>query len=254
MILFRKARGAHHIAVMNTPSQAMLEAGNYRKPKMKFQGLDLSIENPRGSLRSGVDQGGKEWSTGMLHHYGYIRGTLGVDGDHFDVFVGPNSAAPMVYVITTMAPPEFTQQDEQKAMLGFNTIDEAKDAFFAHYDDPRFLGTITEMPMERFKREVMTTRKAPRMLKAMVLFFKAEGHGKMSATMRKKIGVVGSSHRADMPADAFLLGKERKYPVKVNRDGSWRYSPELLLDAARRARMEGRDDLAAEADRIRARM
>lgn len=78
--------------------------------------------------------------------------------------------------------------------------------------------------------------------------------GKLSASMREKIGEVGSKHREDMPADAFLLGAERKYPVKVKEDGGWKYSPDLLLAAARRARMEGRDDLAAEADKIRARM
>lgn len=78
--------------------------------------------------------------------------------------------------------------------------------------------------------------------------------GKLSESMREKIGTVGSQHREDMPADAFLLGAERKYPVKVKEDGGWTYSPKLLLAAARRARMEGRDDLAAEADKIRARL
>lgn len=78
--------------------------------------------------------------------------------------------------------------------------------------------------------------------------------GKLSESMREKIGTVGSQHREDMPADAFLLGAERKYPVKVKEDGGWTYSPNLLLAAARRARMEGRDDLAAEADKIRARL
>lgn len=81
-----------------------------------------------------------------------------------------------------------------------------------------------------------------------------EKDGKLSESMREKIGTVGSKHREDMPADAFLLGEERKYPVKVKEDGGWKYSPNLLLAAARRARMEGRDDLAAEADKIRARL
>jgi hypothetical protein len=190
MILLCKARGTHHLVALNAPSQAMLDAGNYQKPKIKFQGLDVSIENPRGSVRSGVDPGGKEWATGMQHHYGYIRRTLGVDGDHFDVYVGPNSNAPMVYVITTMAPPDFTVEDEQKAMLGFNSEQEATDAYLAHYDDPRFLGTVTEMPMERFKREVLTTREDPRMIKALVLLLKADDHGKLSASMGRKIAAV----------------------------------------------------------------
>lgn len=76
----------------------------------------------------------------------------------------------------------------------------------------------------------------------------------LSGSMRKKIGTVGSEHREDMPADAFLLGAERKYPVKVKRDGKWEYSPELLEAAAARARMQGRDDLAKHADDIRAKL
>jgi hypothetical protein len=127
MFLLCKARG-HHVTFFNQPSRAQLEAGNYRKPKIKFQGLDISIENPRGSMRSGVDPDGKPWSTGMRHHYGYLRGTMGVDGDHFDVYVGPSRAAQMVYVITTMNPPDFTEPDEQKAMPGFDTEEAAREA------------------------------------------------------------------------------------------------------------------------------
>lgn len=86
-----------------------------------------------------------------------------------------------------------------------------------------------------------------------ILLLKAND-GKLSHHMRKQIGRVGSQHREDMPADAFLLGKERKYPVKVKRGGQWKYSPKLLLAAAREARMQGRDDLAKQADGIRDRL
>lgn len=86
---------------------------------------------------------------------------------------------------------------------------------------------------------------------ATILLFKSAG---LSAAMRAKIGDVGSKHREKMPASAFLEGAERKYPVKVKRDGKWAYSPKLLLAAARRARMEHRDDLADKADRIRTRL
>jgi hypothetical protein len=85
-----------------------------------------------------------------------------------------------------------------------------------------------------------------------VLFLKSL---KLSDTMRSEIGEVGSKHREDMPADAFLLGKERKYPVKVKgADGKWTYSKKLLEAAASRARMMGRTDLAARADAIAAKL
>jgi hypothetical protein len=168
MILIGRSKG-HHLAFFDRPSQAQLDAGNYRKEKRDFQGMKVSIENPRGSIRSGVGPEGP-WQTSMSHDYGYILGTLGVDGDHFDCYIGPNGAAPMVYLVTTKAPPDFTSDDEQKAMLGFNSLEQAREAYLAHYDDPRFLGSITEKTVEGFRREVMTTRKDSRMLKSLVLF------------------------------------------------------------------------------------
>ncbi|MDU7524688.1 MAG: hypothetical protein E7K72_25505 [Roseomonas mucosa] len=154
------------------PTPAQKEAGNYRMERLNYGGLRISIENPRGSVREGVDKGGNRWSTGMAHHYGYIRGTLGVDGDHFDVLVGPHPNAPTVWLANTMAPPDFTQPDEQKAMLGFMTEHQARAAFLAMYDDPRFLKDMTEMPFAEFKAKVMTTRQDPRMLKGLLLAFR----------------------------------------------------------------------------------
>lgn len=169
MILLRKAL-RHHLALFNKPSAAQIEAGNYPKAKRKFQGLDISIENPRGSIRSGVDAGGKKWSTAMQHDYGYIRGTLGVDGDHFDCLIGTSSAAPTAYVVTTKAPPDFQKDDEQKALLGFGSEEEAREAFAAMYDNPGFFGSMRAMPMDEFKRQVRTTREEPRLLKGLVFF------------------------------------------------------------------------------------
>lgn len=163
------------ILAKSQPSDAQKEAGNYPMKRRRFQGLPISIENPRGSTRGGTDRGGKAWSIKMQHDYGYIRGTLGVDGDHFDVYLGPDEEAPTAYIVTTRAPPDFDKTDEQKAMLGFASEDAARVAFLAHYDNPKFLGSITAMPMEEFKAKVRTTRDRPRLLKAMVLFLKAPG-------------------------------------------------------------------------------
>lgn len=169
LIVFPKPVRGHHLPVLNRPSQAQLDAGNYAKERRSFQGLPVTIENPRGSIRSGVDRGGNAWSTSMRHDYGYVRGTLGVDGDAFDVYLGPDSTADTAYIVTTMAPPAFTRTDEQKAMLGFPTEDAAREAFLQHYDNPKFMGAVTAMPMERFKQLLDTTRDKPRLLKAMVL-------------------------------------------------------------------------------------
>lgn len=77
--------------------------------------------------------------------------------------------------------------------------------------------------------------------------------GKLSNTTRKEIGREGSEHREEEPEGVFLEPKERKYPVKVKRDGEYKYDRNLLLAAAREARMHGHEDLAKRADEIRKR-
>lgn len=154
--------------IMPRPSRAQLDAGNYPKERLSFQGLPVTVENPRGSIRSGRSRAGREWQIAMQHHCGYIRGTEGTDGDHYDVFVGPNAHATHAYIVTTMAPPTFTRTDEQKAMLGFASLEEARAAYLAHYDDPRFLGAIQAMPMDEFKAKVRQTREGNGLVKGFV--------------------------------------------------------------------------------------
>jgi 8-oxo-dGTP pyrophosphatase MutT (NUDIX family) len=75
--------------------------------------------------------------------------------------------------------------------------------------------------------------------------------GKLSKTTREEVD--STAHREDMPESAFLIPSQRKYPVKEKRDGEWKYTRNLLLAAARRARLQGRGDLARRADSIRER-
>ena len=54
------------------PSEAQVKAGNYRHGYIKLYGMDIAIENAKGSERSGVDKYGKHWTVKMPSHYGYI--------------------------------------------------------------------------------------------------------------------------------------------------------------------------------------
>jgi diguanylate cyclase (GGDEF)-like protein len=81
------------------PTEAQKEAGNYKKGHVDVQGLDISIENPAGSIRKGTDENGRAWETPFVNHYGYIRKTEGKDGDHVDAFVGPNPGSPSIFVV-----------------------------------------------------------------------------------------------------------------------------------------------------------
>ncbi|MDE7377537.1 MAG: hypothetical protein K2N13_01065 [Paraprevotella sp.] len=123
-------------AEVNTePTPAQAEAGNYKKGHVTIGEFDITIENPAGSGRKGVDADGKEWRTTMANTYGYIKGTEGVDGDHIDVFLHENMDewnGRKVYVVDqTNTDGSF---DEHKVMLGFNDKDEAMNAYLANYD------------------------------------------------------------------------------------------------------------------------
>lgn len=155
------------------PTEGQIKAGNYRKPKRRFAGLDVSIENPAGSYRRGQDRAGKTWETRMLYDYGYIRGTLGVDGDHVDCYLGPNEDAPMAYIVHQRRYGDWEKFDEDKCMLGFDSQEDAVAAYLKHYDDPRFLGPVTAMPMDEFRAKVLATKEAPQMIKAIPLILKA---------------------------------------------------------------------------------
>ena len=87
-----------------TASAAQLDAGNYRKPKRRFQGLLISVENVKGSVRSGTDRDGHPWRIRMANDYGYVRGSLGVDGDNVDCYLGPERDAPTAYIVHQQCP------------------------------------------------------------------------------------------------------------------------------------------------------
>ncbi len=117
------------------PTEAQKEAGNYRKGHVQIGQFNVSIENPKGSVRSGVDVTGREWTQTMQNTYGYIRGTEGVDGDHIDVFLandidGWNGSR--VFVIDQYN--EDGTFDEHKVMIGFNDEADAQDAYLSNYE------------------------------------------------------------------------------------------------------------------------
>jgi hypothetical protein len=157
--------------MLKAPSPAQADAGNYKKQHRRFRGLDISIENPKGSVRKGVDPDGKEWRTKMHHAYGYIRRTEGVDGDHVDVYIGPDEDASNVYIVHQRKAGDWQKYDEDKCMLGFSTKEAARRAYLRQYDDPRFLGPITTMPFDEFKTKVLATFDKPRMIKSARILF-----------------------------------------------------------------------------------
>lgn len=142
------------------PTQAQKDAGNYKKGRIKLHGLNISIENPKGSTRSGTDADGNEWQTQMQHHYGDIKATTGADGDAIDVFVGDKPDSQKVFVVDQVDP-KTGEFDEAKAMMGFDTVEEAEAAYRANYDENwQGLGNITETSVDDFKTWLKKPRKS----------------------------------------------------------------------------------------------
>lgn len=139
------------LKVNTNPSEAQKEAGNYKKGHVKINGFDVSIEHPVGSVRSGKDASGKEWSQVMNNTYGYIRGTKGVDGDHIDVFLGPDMNSDMVYVVDQVNTDG--SFDEHKVMMGFSSLEDARSAYLSNYGEGwQGLGNIPGVALDEFKK------------------------------------------------------------------------------------------------------
>ena len=136
------------------PTEAQKEAGNYKKGHIKLQGLDIALENPKGSTRSGTDQDGRAWQSTMAHDYGYIKRTQGADGDHVDVFIGDKPDSETVYVVDQVDP-KTGKFDEHKVMMGFADEQAAREGYLGNYEAGwKGLGAIKAMPVESFKRWV----------------------------------------------------------------------------------------------------
>ena len=132
------------------PTQAQIEAGNYKKGHIKVQGLDIAVENPRGSTRSGKRPDGTEWEHAMSDHYGYIKRTRGADSEHIDTYVGNNPDSNQVFIVDQVDQ-ETGNFDEHKVMLGFNSQEEATTAYKSNFDKGWKVGPIRTMDMEQFK-------------------------------------------------------------------------------------------------------
>jgi hypothetical protein len=140
-------------------------SGHKLQDRYRFAGLDISVENKKGSTRKGVDKDGHKWSCYMNFDYGYIRGSVGVDDDHVDVYIGPDESAENVYVVH-QNDPVTGKYDEDKVMLGFNSIKVARQAYLKQYDRPGFLGSIDTLPLEDFKKKVLSKKNHGKMVKS----------------------------------------------------------------------------------------
>ena len=141
------------------PTEAQKKAGNYKMGHIRLDGYNITIENPKGSVRRGTDSKGNAWENTLNNDYGYIRGTEGVDGDHIDVYLSDNPTEGNVFVVDQVNP-ETREFDEHKVMYGFNSAEEAREAYLANFSEGwGGLGTITEVSKDEFKKWIESSHR-----------------------------------------------------------------------------------------------
>ena len=154
----QRTRKEEEAKVDTNPTDAQKEAGNYKKGHIKVDGLNITIEQPKGSIRRGTDANGKQWESEMHNTYGYIRGTESVDGDHIDIFLSDNPTEGNVFVVDQIN--KDGSFDEHKVMYGFSDMESARQAYLSNYEEGwQGLGNITEVSKEDFKAWIDSSKR-----------------------------------------------------------------------------------------------
>lgn len=134
------------------PSDEQAVAGNYKKGHVTINGFDITIENPKGSNRSGVDKDGNRWSVKMANTYGYYKRTTASDGDSVDVFLGDDLESEKIFVVDQVD--ENGDFDEYKIIMCHNgSIQTAKKLYLNNYSKGwKGCGNITEVDIDSFRK------------------------------------------------------------------------------------------------------
>ncbi len=138
-----------------TPTDAMKKAENYKQAHVKLDGLDITVENPLGTTRSGKDRDGESWSQEMKADYGKIKGSLGFDKDHVDIFVKPGykGGAEIVHIVNQVN--KDGSFDEHKTVIGAKSESEAMKIYNSNYEKGWTGGkNVVSMPIDEFKEWV----------------------------------------------------------------------------------------------------
>lgn len=186
------------------PTLAQIEAGNYAKGHIRLHGLDIAIENPRGSERSGRRPDGSTWSHTMSDHYGYIKRTVGSDGEQVDVYVGPNTDSEKVYVVDQLNQAD-GKFDEHKVLMGFKNRVSAVNAYKSNFDKGWKVGKISPMSIPEFKEWLKGDTSGP--------LQQIDDFGEKIGGARKDVwSGFRQAFSEDLPADAAEISVAKNFP------------------------------------------
>lgn len=118
--------------------------------QIKYRDLIVSIEVLSGDYRHGYNKGG-HWKKKMYCHYGFIPKTEADDGEEVDVYLKPEAnKTGDVYVVKQMKNKDGIRSfDEDKVMLGFDSLHHAKSVYLQHMPEKCF-GSIEKHTYQDF--------------------------------------------------------------------------------------------------------
>lgn len=238
------------------PTEAQKKAGNYKKGHVKIDGYDVTIENPKGSVRRGSDASGKQWEQEMQNTYGYILGTEGVDGDHIDVFFSEDPSQGDVFVVDQVN--KDGSFDEHKVMYGFPDIESARKAYLSNYEDGwQGLGAITPVSKEEFKKWIDSSHRKTKPFaeyKGVKTLEEAQHNvegstwrGRYDALLKEAMGEL----QAEMPEET-ITAEDAKAEIDFNDESDFYQEAENALgrervdETAREIREKRKTDVQSE--------
>lgn len=159
------------------------------------QGIPIAIENRKGSVRKGKNEDGTEWKTKFKVPYGYIKDTKGADDEEIDAYVGPNKSAPKAYVVHQKK--DDGSYDEDTVMLGFKSKAEAKKAILAHYDDPKYVGNVVTVALDKLKELLASKKKLTKIANGDMLEYFQKNPQKLKEYLKRKEKTAATKRRLD---------------------------------------------------------
>ena len=214
----QRTRKEEEAKVDTNPTEAQKEAGNYKKGHIKVDGLDITIEQPKGSIRRGTDANGKQWESEMHNTYGYIRGTESVDGDHIDIFLSDNPTEGKVFVVDQVN--KDGSFDEHKVMYGFSDMESARQAYLSNYEEGwQGLGNITEVSKEDFKAWIDSSKQKTKPF-AEYTSVKTQGDTQAKKPTEENAAPTNTQAKENHAHNSEEIMRDEERPTKTPQKGS----------------------------------
>jgi hypothetical protein len=126
--------------------RSLIKRAGVAKKQITWDGLRMKIEVEPGDTRTGKSKDGTTWSRKMFASYGYIPGTSGMgdDGEAIDVYFAADPVENSPVFQVDQLKMDTGEHDENKYMIGWPSLEEAKKAYLQHMPAKAF-GSIKQV-------------------------------------------------------------------------------------------------------------